>query len=270
MASTGRVVVAGSINADVVVRVARLPRPGETVAATTVEWHAGGKGANQAAAAAAAGGAPTRFVGCVGDREHGPRLLDALGRFGVDLCVRTVSGPSGQAFVTVEGTGENSIVVVAGANAGLAVADVTGLALTEADVAVAPLESPVEAVLAFLHDAAPARRILNPTPVERCTPALLAEADIVVVNEHEHAVLADARPGPTMIVTLGPRGVRVGDHHTPGVEVRAVDTTGAGDCFVGTLAARLARGDDLAAATTAANDAAARSVTRRGAMDSFR
>jgi len=267
MPSTGRVVVAGSINADIVVRVACLPRPGETVGGMGVAWHAGGKGANQAAAAAAAG-ASTRFIGCVGDDEHAPRLLGVLGDFGVELHVRTVPGPSGQAFVTVDDAGENSIVVVPGANGRLSAADVTGLELAAADVAVAPLECPPDVVLDFLRSAAPARRVLNPTPVAQCTPELLAEADVVVVNEHEHAVL---RPGNAqVVVTLGARGARVDGHHCPGVEVGAVDTTGAGDCFVGTLAARLALGDDLVTAAVAANRAAARSVTRPGAMESYR
>lgn len=260
-------VVAGSVNADIVVRAERLPRPGETVSGREVAWHAGGKGANQAAAAALAG-APTRFIGCVGSDDHGRRLVEVLTGFGVEVVTRVVEGPSGQAYITVDGRGENHIVVVPGANAALAAGDVDGVGLTAHDVALAVLESPAEAVLAFLRAARPARRILNPTPVERCTPALLAEADVVVVNEHEYDRLQPEHPG--LVVTLGAGGVRVGEVTIAGVPATAVDTTGAGDCFVGTLGARLALGDDLVAAARAANAAAARSITRPGAMESYR
>lgn len=268
MSEAGRVVVFGSINADVVVRASRLPLPGETVTGTSVAWHAGGKGANQAAAAAAAGAA-TRFIGCVGSDEHGDRLRGCLSAFGVDLSVRTVDGASGQAYITVDSEGENSIVVIAGANASLTASDMADLHLADRDVAVSVLESPVDAVLEFLRAAAPARRILNPTPVERCTAEVLAEADIVVVNEHEEAHLPSLTGD--VVVTLGARGARVGEHHLDGYAAgETVDTTGAGDCFVGTLAAHLAAGDDLLAAAAIANLAAARSVTKPGAMESYR
>ncbi len=259
--------MAGSLNADVVVAVDRLPAPGETVLAQDLHWHAGGKGANQAAAAALAG-APTTLIGCVGDDEDADRLRRVLTELGVQLGLRTVPGPTGRALISVDAAGENSIVVVGGANDLLDPSDVTGLGLTARDVAVAVLESPAPAIEAFLSDAGPARRILSPTPVEACSRALLAVADLVVVNEHEYAALApiDAE----VIVTLGSKGVRVGDEHFPAPAVETVDSTGAGDCFVGTLAAHLAAGCDLVEAATRANDAAARSVTRRGAMESYR
>lgn len=264
----GRVIVAGSINADVVVRTPRLPGPGETVSGTSVSWHAGGKGANQAAAAAVAGG-DVRFIGCVGDDDHADRLVEELSSFGVDVTVRRVAGPSGQASIRVDDHAENSIVVIAGANDALARDDVIGLGLGRTDVAVAVLESPTETVVAFLRDAAPATRVLTPAPIEACTPEVLAEADIVVVNEHEAAALGAV--DAVLVVTLGASGVRIGDDAIPGVEVDdVVDTTGAGDCFTGTLAARLAAGDALVDAARIANSAAARSVTRPGAMSSYR
>ena len=255
----------GSLNADIVVRTETLPAPGETVTGSSVEWHAGGKGANAAAASAAAGGS-TILIGCVGSDEHAPRLLDILSGFGVTVDVTEVDGPSGQAYITVDGRGENSIVVVPGANAHARVGDLT---LDENDVAVAVLEVPADAVLAFLEAVAPARRVLNPTPVEHCTPDLLAAADVVVVNEREDEALQPI-PGD-VIVTLGSRGARIGDTEIPGeAPGEVVDTTGAGDCFVGTLAARLAFGDDLFDAARTANAAAARSVTKPGAMESYR
>lgn len=264
----GRVVVAGSINADIVVRAARLPQPGETVSGHGVAWHAGGKGANQAAAAGSAG-AEVTFIGCVGDDDHGGRLVDVLAGFGVEVVARRVPGASGQASIWVDAHGENSIVVVAGANAALGVDDVTGLGLAAGDVAVAVLESPVDAVVAFLRDAAPATRVLTPAPLDACTPEVLAHADVVVVNEHEAAEIGPV--DATLVVTLGAGGVRIGDTTIPGISVaEVVDTTGAGDCFAGTLAARLAAGDALTTAAAVANAAAARSVTRPGAMESYR
>lgn len=262
-----RVVVFGSLNADIVVRADRLPAPGETVTGAAVEWHAGGKGANAAAAAAVAGAATT-FIGCVGSDEHASRLVDVLSGFGVDVDVTEVDGPSGQAYITVDNAGENAIVVVPGANARARAAD---LSLGPGDVAVAVLEVPADAVLAFLRAAAPARRILNPTPVEHCTPELFAAADVVVVNEREYEALQTLDAiGAEVIVTLGSAGVRVGGVVIPAEPVEeVVDTTGAGDCFVGTLAARLVAGDDLVTAARAANAAAARSVTRPGAMQSY-
>ena len=264
----GRVVIAGSINADLVVRTARLPAPGETVLGRAVDWHPGGKSANQAAAASLAGAAVT-FIGCLGRDEHGPRLRAALEATGVRVVVRPVDYPSGQAIVTVDEHGDNTVVVVPGANGALTADDVIDEAasLGPNDVAVACLEAPTDAVLAFLEAAAPARRILNPTPVERCAPELLAAADIVVVNEHEQRVLRlDRAP---LVVTEGSRGAVVDGVRIDAPKVIAVDTTGAGDCFVGTLAARLAAGDDLVTSARAAVVAASRSTSRPGAMSSY-
>lgn len=267
---SGRVVVAGSVNADLVVHTDRLPGPGHTVVATEVAWHAGGKGANQAAAASLAGARAT-IVGCLGRDDHADRLRAALSGRRVDVSLlRTVDGPCGQAHITVDAGGENTIVVVPGANDALAPAHVeaVGAGLGPDDVAVTVCEIAPATALAFLRAAAGARKVLNPTPPERCPPELLAAADLIVVNEHEAAVLDP--PADRTIITMGAAGARFGRHHLTVRPAGAVlDTTGAGDCFVGTLAARLAAGDGIEAAIAAANEAAARSVTRPGAMESY-
>ncbi|QYG91932.1 ribokinase [Iamia sp. SCSIO 61187] len=288
----GRVVVVGSINDDLVVVAGRLPGPGETVAGTSVSHSSGGKGANQAVAAARAG-APTLMVGGVGRDEAGDRLRAGLRDAGVDTAgVRVVDGPTGVAIVTVAG-GENTIVVVAGANARLDPHQVEAVAVAPGDVVVAQLETPTEATVAAFGRArsAGAVTVLNPAPAAPVPGALLDLVDHLVVNEHEVELVlgvaaadlvadrGDARQRlraacrATVHLTLGADGQLVLGPDmaiaVPGRAVEVVDSTGAGDCFTGSLAAGLAAGVPLEAAVRRAGAAASLSVTRPGAAPSM-
>lgn len=275
------VVVVGSANVDIVLPVERIPRPGETVLATGLSRGPGGKGSNQAVAAARAG-ASTTFVASLGDDESGRLLEDVLTGAGVDLSVieRTAT-PTGTAIITVDETGENSIVVAASANAELTLSPAALDAVAEASVTLAQLEIPFDTVLA----AARAARfmILNAAPAAELSDELLAEVDLLVVNEHEAAVVSGVsgvidRPEvlldrvPAVVVTLGADGAVVLRRDTEpvrvaGIEADVVDTTGAGDTFCGVLAASLARGAELPDAVRRANAAASLSVETRGAAD---
>jgi ribokinase len=267
---TGRVVVVGSLNVDVVATVERHPQSGETVLGTALRRLPGGKGANQAVAAAEAGAAVV-LVGCVGDDADGAAYVAGLTARGVDAtAVRRVTGPTGTALVVVDRDGENTIVVVPGANAEVSADDLHNLALGPEDVVLLQLEIPVPVVEAAIRRAAAAgaRVVLNLAPFAELPADLLDECDPVVVNEHEAATLA--RSPVSLLVTLGPRGAR---WERPGEQieidappVEAIDTTGAGDMFAGTLAAALASGAGPRDAVTAAVEAAARSVTRPGAQ----
>lgn len=293
--SAGRVVVVGSANVDLVVAVPRHPRGGETLLGGGLQRLPGGKGANQAVAAARAGGAPTSFVGAVGRDDDGALLLDALRGDGVDVtAVDRTASPTGTALVMVDGDGENAIVVAPGANAD--VGPGVGVAVVAAGPAVvlAQLEVPVDAVVAaFRARPDAARSVLNAAPSRALPAALLAATDVLVVNEHEaRDVLAgehgdeggDEGPAdptdtarallalvPAVVLTLGARGcvvaVRDGDPVAVAAPVvEAVDTTGAGDVLCGVLAARLADGDALVVAARTAVVAGALAVTRAGAQ----
>ncbi len=294
------VVVVGSINQDIVVQVPTPPGPGETVLADAVSITPGGKGANQAVAAARAGASVT-MVGRVGDAAAdaaGPALKAGLAEAGVDVSgVReTPAVPSGRAFITVTPDGENTIVVAAGANASLTADDVDTCAglLSRASVVVTQLEIPREVTgrLATVCADHGVPLILNLAPAAKLPPDLLARVTVLVVNEHEAAFLlgepvspagaeAAARRllavGPSAVaLTLGPAGAvwcaRRPDStgadggRVPAPEVRVVDTTGAGDAFVGALAARIAAGEDLRAATAFAVRVASEATTTRGAQ----
>lgn len=272
----GGVVVAGSANLDLVVFADRLPAPGETLRASGFEIFEGGKGLNQAIAAARAGAA-VRFAGAVGDDGFGERLRAALTTAGVDVsALRRVAGtPTGTALITVAG-GENTIVVHAGANAA---ADVSGAPLSQDDIALAQFEIPRAEVRAFYAAArtAGARTVCNPSPVEPIDDELRTLIDVLIVNETEAAALGGVesvrRDVPVVVLTLGARGVvaytDAGEIRLPGHDVVALDPTGAGDCFAGALCARLADGDALRVALSYANAAAALSVTRAGAAASI-
>lgn len=291
------VVVVGSVNRDVVARVPRIPGPGETLLATGLSRGGGGKGGNQAVAAARAGGADCAFVGAVGDDPDGVVLRDGLAADGVDVSGVAVSElPSGTALISVADDGENAIVVAAGANAALTELDRTQQAIVAgAGVVACQLEIPVPLLL----DAARARSqgaplVLNAAPSGALMDPVVAadvlpETDVLIVNEHElrdiagledrdAAVAALAERVPALVVTLGADGcvVAAGDdrREVSAFPARAVDTTGAGDTFCGVFAARLdgaGRGagiDVLAEAARAGAAAAALAVGRTGAQDS--
>lgn len=282
---TGRVVVIGSANIDLVVDVARHPGPGETVLGGDLRRSPGGKGANQAVAAARAGGVATAFVGALGRDDAAELLLESLHGAGVATdAVRRVDEPTGTALITVTPDGENTIVVAPGANTQVALTPAATAAVVGADVVLAQLEVPLEAVLA----AGSARRpgcllVLNAAPSRPLPDELWAAVDVLVVNEHE---AVDLGPGgddvdaavehllekvPTVVVTMGAQGALVARRgrpvvHVPSVDVEPVDSTGAGDTFCGVLAARLADGVEAVAAVQAAVVAGALAVTRRGAQ----
>jgi ribokinase len=291
---TGRdapaVAVVGSLNLDLVVRVARLPGPGETVTGSDVFRNPGGKGANQAVAVARLG-RRVAMVGCVGDDDAGRELLGSLAAAEVDTArVRVVDGvPSGTAFITVGEDGENQIVVSSGANAHLTAADVAaaGSALQAAAVTLLQLEVPLEMVAAAAGAAA-GRVVLNPAPVRDLPGDLLATVDVLVPNRVELAQLAGAGvpetveeaaqlagrlPAQAVVVTLGADGALVLEdgrvEHVPAVPVRPVDTTAAGDAFCGGLADALAGGAALQEAARWAVRVAAAACLRPGAQASL-
>ncbi|WP_322790199.1 PfkB family carbohydrate kinase, partial [Pseudokineococcus marinus] len=192
MAERSGVVVVGSANLDVVLGVDGVPRPGETVLARSRAEHVGGKGLNQAVAAARCGAATT-FVGAVGDDAAGRRLRDALTAAGVAVRLRALERPTGTAFVTVAGSGENVIVVDPGANAGLVdLAPVELAAVRGAGHLLCQLEVPTASVAAAASEASAAGVVvvLNPSPVQPLPAGLLADVDVLLVNEHEAAALA--------------------------------------------------------------------------------
>jgi len=281
-----RVVIVGSSNTDLTIQCPVLPGRGETVLGSDLYQAGGGKGANQAVAAARAG-AQVAFVGAVGDDDFGRAAVESLAGEGIDVKrVRTMRGvASGVALIFVERkTGENLIGVAAGANGALTPADVdrAGPAIRRADVLLMQLEVPLPAVrrAAEIARKADVPVILNPAPMpaKPLPKTLLKCVDYLVPNEVELKAVGgpDAlfRLGVKgLIVTLGAKGARVvtpgGATAVPAVKVRPVDTVGAGDCFCGCLAVGIAEGLALDAAARLACAAAAVSVTRRGAQPSM-
>ncbi len=268
----GRVLVLGSLNVDVVTRVERHPQPGETVLGGGLSRLAGGKGANQAVAAAAAGGSVV-MVGAVGDDAGGEAYVARLAARGVDTSRLVVhpSEPTGTALIVVDQRGENSIVVVAGANGTV---DEDALAVlddaTPDDVLLVQLEIPLDTVAAACRRAAErgVRVVLNTAPYADLPGDVVALADPLVANEHEASLLAGSGGTPrSLLVTLGGDGARWDDLQVPAVTVEdVVDTTGAGDAFCGALAAALARGADREHALRAGLEAGADAVRRQGAQ----
>ncbi|MDI9917682.1 PfkB family carbohydrate kinase [Rhodococcus sp. IEGM 1379] len=274
------VVVFGSVNADTSLFVDALPSPGESVHAKRIHRDSGGKGANQACAAAYAG-ASTAMLACIGDDAGGQQSRTALKNAGVDISgVLVVDAPTGSATITVDlHEAENTIVVDAGANALLSIDRVP---MIDAAAVILQLEIPLEAVVAATRTAS-GTVILNAAPAAELSPELLSLVDVLVVNETELDVVA--RPfiregtvldkatgveGPhTVIVTLGGSGALIvhdGRHvRIPAPSVVPVDTTGAGDCFVGTLAAHMVAGLTVEKAVTEAVAAASRSTLFYGA-----
>lgn len=286
------VFVVGSINQDFVLKVERRPGPGETVTNAGLSTHNGGKGANQAAAAAMLGASVT-FLGCVGEDEFGEAQVRALAEKGVEthLIRRAPDAPSGAAFITVTPDGENAITVAPGANRRLDPEDVDAVSkeIAGSHALVAQMEIPPETVerAAAVAEAGGTRVVLNLAPLISVNRSLLERLDPLVVNEHEAAFLLgerveglegarDAVPKllalgvRSVVITLGAAGALVSDGgssaHLPAPEVEVVDTTGAGDAFVGALAVRLARGDSLEEAAGYAVRAGAAAVTKEGAQ----
>lgn len=294
MRPSRRIVVVGSLNIDLVVRTLHLPRPGETVRGADFETIPGGKGANQAVAAARLAGPADHvvMVGRVGDDGFAAVLRQSLSAAGVEIDqVKTVPGPTGNAMIAVEASGENFIIITPGANGTITPEDLDQIAplLGGADLLLLQLEVPLPVVerAARLAREGGATVILNPAPApEGPLPAsLLRDLSILIPNESEAARLAGvAEPRaaaqalralgvPVVIVTLGSRGAllidEAGERHVPAFTVTPVDTTAAGDAFAGALAVALVEGQALPDAVRFAAGAGALAATRPGAQPSL-
>ncbi|MDX2180189.1 MAG: ribokinase [Bryobacteraceae bacterium] len=267
-----RIVVLGSLNMDLIARVTHHPSPGETVLASAFEALPGGKGANQAVAAAKLGG-DVAMIGRVGADAFGERLLDSLRDAGVDTTrVRLSKKSTGVAWIAVDARGENSIIVASGANADFVAGEIDEDAFDGCQVALFQLETPLATVEAGLRAAkrAGAVTILDPAPVVALNEEPLALVDILTPNESEAAALgAKAALAKSTIFKLGARGCEFEGRVYPGFPVNALDTTAAGDTFNGALAVALAHGTLMPEALRFANAAAAITVTRRGAQPSM-
>jgi ribokinase len=283
------ITVFGSINLDLIGGVDRLPRPGETVAGTSFSTAPGGKGANQALAAARAGAA-VRMAGAVGRDAFAEAALALLKSGGVDLArVRAVDGPTGVALILVESEGENVIAVIPGANGTMNEADAAGLEFSPEDVLLLQLEVPVAAIEAAARRAraAGARVLLNFAPYRADALSVLQYATHLIVNESECALIAEAltcqaedlagqaaalaeKLNVAVIVTLGKEGALVVEgrrlDRASALKVRAIDTVGAGDTFCGYLAAAFSEGLLLPQALELAASAASLACTKPGAQ----
>jgi len=290
-----RIAVVGSLNMDLVVRAPHMPIPGETVIGSDFRTIPGGKGANQAVAAARLG-AEVTMIGRVGDDDFGRAQLRNLGELGIDTTHVIVDpeAATGIALITLDASGQNSIVLAPGANMRLTKEDINAArgAIVQSDVLVLQLESPLE-VVAYTIDIAHAegvKVILNPAPAQPLPKETLAKLDYLIPNESETALLTGIEVADldsakeaaerlrdegvgTVVLTLGARGAFLASAeefvHVPGYKVEVVDTTAAGDAFVGGLAVALAQGQNLAEAVRYANAAGALAVTRLGAQPSL-
>jgi len=288
------IVVIGSTNTDMIIKVPHLPSPGETILGGEFSIAQGGKGANQAVAAARAGGRVT-FISCIGNDLFGKSALEELKKDDIDIsAIKIVDGvSSGVALINVSGTGENSISVASGANSLLLPADIEIYAdiIKSADMILLQLEIPTDTVAKVIETAAAFNKtvILNPAPACHLDEELLKNVSIITPNENEAAFLTNQlvaeddhlffakklheRGVKTVVITLGANGAFYSqpenDGLVPGFIVPAIDTTGAGDTFNGYLAVSLASGNDLQYAVKTANAAAALSVTRMGAQPSI-
>ena len=289
-----RVLVVGSSNTDMIVRVPHIPRPGETILGGEFTMAGGGKGANQAVAAARAGGLVT-FVARIGDDVFGERALAGFAADGIDtrFVLRTAGAASGIALIDVDDRGENSISVASGANALLSAADVESAAdaFAAADIVLVQLESPIETVEAAVRKAGERGIpvILNPAPARPLDEGLLSRVSVLTPNENEAELLSGiavrdeggvrsaaarlrARGPATVVITMGERGAYASSTEfealVPAFKVQPVDTTAAGDVFNGALAVALAEKRTLKDALRFAQAAAAISITRPGAQPS--
>lgn len=289
---SGRIAVVGSLNLDYVTRVEALPQAGETVAAERLTLFRGGKGANQAVAAARQG-CEVLLFGAVGTDEGGAAYRQTLAEEGIDVeGVRFVPGETGSAFITVAGSGENTIVVAAGANAELRRRDIAGAAeaFGRCDLVLGQFETPVAALVEAAHLARrnDALVVVNPSPFHPAFPWEEVRADYIVANEVEACELLGFEAAPsgdevrgrlhelragTLVVTRGGDETLVFTRESdevlsiPVLSVLPVDTVGAGDAFVGCLSARLAQGEPLVTALRAANCAGALTTLGSGAQD---
>lgn len=289
------ILVVGSINMDLVFKTPRMPAPGETLIGESFHQVHGGKGANQAVAAARMGGA-VQLIACVGDDDFGRSSVEALTADGIDThFVRTIEGcATGVAGILLDQHGENSIVLAAGANGLLSRSDIDNAeaAISKAQMLICQLETPMDSVT---HAISCARAegiavMLNPAPMQKLEASLLAQIDFLVLNETEASQLSgfdvaneiDAKEAAValmkqgakhVIITLGAAGIVVASPETvfslPAYVVKVVDTTAAGDTFVGSLAVALAEGMELRAACDLAQRAAALTVTQLGAQTSI-
>ncbi|MBW6537401.1 MAG: ribokinase [Mariniphaga sp.] len=289
-----KIIVIGSSNTDMVVKVPHIPAPGETIMGTDFLTIPGGKGANQAVAAARAG-ADVTFIACVSDDSFGKQALENYRKDGIDAsCIKVQPGThSGIALINVAEDGENSISVAPGANSWLFPEDIYGFegAFDGAKVVLAQLEIPMETVeaAAEVAHAKGIPFILNPAPGAAIPESLLSKVTIITPNETEAAIITSRKNfsekdipqmageifengGTTVLLTLGSKGVYLKTFDfeglIPGYKVKAVDTTAAGDVFNGALSAALASGIELNDAVDFAQRAAAISVTRMGAQPS--
>jgi ribokinase len=289
-----KIVVVGSSNTDMIIKVPWIPKPGETILGGRFSTAAGGKGANQAVAAARAGGDVT-FLARIGDDMFGQKAKEGFinDKINVEFVLTDKSEPSGVALICVAKDGENIIAVAGGANNNLSPSDVEAAAdaISSADILVMQLETPVETIhqAASIASAHGVKVILNPAPAQELSDDLLGHISILTPNESEVELLtgikvdseenaaaaADALMAKgieTVIVTMGPKGALVvtadSRELVPGFSVKAVDATAAGDVFNGTLAVAIAEGKTLKQAVSFANAAAALSVTKLGAQPS--
>ncbi|KAA0216672.1 MAG: ribokinase [Leptolyngbya sp. PLA3] len=289
---TGRVCIVGSINMDLVVRAPRLPAPGQTLMGGPFARFPGGKGANQAVAAARAG-AHVAMLGAVGDDEHGLAMRTTLSDHAVDVArVSTRSGTAtGVALITVDDAGENTIVVAPGANASLSPEAVASAAdvIRHADVLLAQLEVPLEAVAkaASIARSAHTKVMLNAAPAQSLPRDLLALLDVLIVNRGEAALIAGRSPEedpaslakalqtlgvPEIVITLGGDGALHAGARTTRIaafHVEPIDTVGAGDAFAGAFAAAIADKMPTEAALRFAAAAGALATTKQGAIPSL-
>lgn len=284
--------VIGSINLDLIISVARLPGPGETVAGSAFRTEPGGKGANQAVAAARAG-APVKMIGSIGRDGFADEAIGGLRESGVDLSgVQRIEGRTGIAQILVDLHGENNIAVFAGTNEHTVPGLLDDIALDEKDVVLLQHEIPLDTVARALDLANKngALSILNTAPFKQEAVALLSKADIVVANETEFDLYASSldlpgadredrmrafslHTGKAIIVTLGGEGVRItspsGSLHIPAIQITPVDTVGAGDTFCGYLGAGLHAGLSLEAAARQASVAASLACLKPGAQSAM-